>query len=280
LIGLGRDSHAVERDPFSRFAVAVVEPEYPMNLGYTARTMANFGLNQLYVISPSKKLLRHPEAMKFASHGHDIVENAKFTQSLDVLRNHFKLLVGTTAIRGKRKSNITRKTLALEESIPKILDSYARSTTRHELDSSKKQEKGLCFVFGRDTTGLTNDELRKCDYNVTIITGTRYNTLNISHAAAIIFYAFREYLRHHRIFHKVETLGERKPTRKEKDRVVTLFQELALVSGFQRFKEEKLAETLYRVLNRGDPSLRELYLLMGLASKAQAKIRYLSNYSR
>jgi tRNA C32,U32 (ribose-2'-O)-methylase TrmJ len=132
----------------------------------------------------------------------------------------------------------------------------------------------MCLVFGRDTTGLTNEELQKCDYNVSIITGSSYNTLNLSHAATIVFYELRRfYDRHHQIqsADKADTV-DRRASRKQKERVVSLFGELAKQSDFQEYKQDKLRETVTRLLDRSDPSLRELYLLMGLASKAKSKI--------
>lgn len=262
--------------PFSKFAVAVVEPEFALNVGYLARAMANFGLNQLYIIAREKNVTENAEALRFSSHAHYVIEKVKYLKSLDQLRNRFLILVGTTAIRGKRKSNITRKTYALEDSIPRISRSLRGSPSGQTKSSSRDNANRLCFVFGRDTTGLTNEELRKCDYNITIFTGTKYNTLNISHAAAIIFYAFSSYFRNHSTPTRKQDLFEREPSRKEKARVVSLFRELASISDFQDYKRERLEETLARILNRSNPSLRELYLLMGLASKAQSKIKMLS----
>jgi tRNA C32,U32 (ribose-2'-O)-methylase TrmJ len=44
------------------------------------------------------------------------------------------------------------------------------------------------LVLGRDTTGLTNDEIKMCDITTVVETGSRYKTLNVSHAAAILLY--------------------------------------------------------------------------------------------
>jgi len=44
------------------------------------------------------------------------------------------------------------------------------------------------IVFGRDTTGLTKDEIGICDLMTTIETSPAYRSLNIANAAAIILY--------------------------------------------------------------------------------------------
>ena len=44
------------------------------------------------------------------------------------------------------------------------------------------------LVFGRDTTGLRNEELARCDVVTSIATGTGYRTLNVSHSMSILLY--------------------------------------------------------------------------------------------
>jgi len=276
---------ALSESYLSEFSVAFVEPEFARNVGYLARVMANFGLGGLLIVSRDDgefgRRIDKAEASKFASHGDYIIHETKWVRSLDKLRDQYRILVGTTAIRGKRKSNITRKTLEIEKAVPKISSAIASLKPQRNSHIQKITQKPLCFVFGRDTTGLTNEELRKCDYNITIVTGTEYNTLNISHAAAIIFYSFVNYFKEHpdvRVSKGRRTMeSAESPSRLEKERVVSLFEELAENSDFQDYKKERLRETITRLLDRSNPSLRELYLLMGLASKARTKIRILSS---
>ena len=242
--------------------MAVVEPEFGLNLGYVARTMSNFGLQKLIVVS-SKRLDRKrlDEAKLFASHGRKLIDEIKFVPSMAKLREKFPLLIGTTAIEGTRKANLTRKTLGVEECASKLADRIsARPSTS-------------CIVLGRDTTGMTNEELKSCDYNMTIRASNEYNTLNVSHAAAIILFVFSESLEKN----PTQTKEVAASTRKERKRALLLFEELAEASEFQRFKSGLLSEAMTRLFDRGEPSLREIYLLMGLASKATTKIRRLSS---
>lgn len=239
-------------------SVAAVEPEFPINIGYLARAMANYGMQRLYIVSAHR--LKKEESIvagTFASHGSNIIEDVKYVRSVSKLKERYQLLIGTTAIVGKRKSNITRKALSPEE-------------CAKEISTGKVTPDNMCFLFGRDTTGLTNQELEQCDYVISIRTGSEYNTLNISHAASLIFYIFSRHNLHVRENKKIST-------RRERERVIGLFEELAEISDFQKFKRGRLRETLNRLLNRSMPSLRELYLLMGLASKANGKIRSLKS---
>jgi tRNA/rRNA methyltransferase len=243
-------------------SVALVDPQFSLNVGYVARVMANFGLENLFIVSGNSSHINWDEATKFASHGQPVVKRIRVVKSIPSLRTRHTILVGTTAIRARKRSNISRTTMDFETFMPTLAKTIGRNP------------KGLaktCFVFGRDTTGLTNEEIRLCDYVVTINTGTEYRTLNISHAVSIVLYEIAKYFRKSKM--RNEQNSERLHKHfKEHDMVVKLFLELAEVSDFQAHKRPKLAETLLRIINRGNPSLRETYLLLGLASKAKTRI--------
>jgi tRNA/rRNA methyltransferase len=251
-----------KKTAISQMTVAIVEPEFGLNLGYLARSMANFGMQRLIVVTP-KRLDRNrlDEAKLFASHGKRLIEKIEIVSSMEKLRKQFRLLIGTTAIEGTRRANLTRKTLGVEECASRLKDRILACSS------------AACIVFGRDTTGMTNEELKSCDYTMTIRASNEYNTLNVSHAAAIILFVFSRSLEEN----KKRTVSTTASTRRERERAVLLFQQLAEISEFQKFKSGLLKETMTRLFDRGDPSLRELYLLMGLASKATSKIRRLSN---
>ena len=72
--------------------IVFVECETPGNIGFLARTMANFGLKNLVLINPPTLT---NEAFYQATHGKYIVENAKIYKSLDESdqseRRHFPL---------------------------------------------------------------------------------------------------------------------------------------------------------------------------------------------
>jgi TrmH family RNA methyltransferase len=261
----------------SNIGVAVLQPEFGINLGYIARAMANFGLDKLTLVTNNRKFPENQlrEAILFSAHARYLLEKMNYVETIDDLRQHYELLIGTTAIEARRKSNLTRRTLDIEE----CAEIVTKRITRRPAEA--------IIVFGRDTTGLTNEELSGCDYTFTIRTGSKYNTLNVSHAAAISFYIFSQKI-------KIASSAERSefkghiagwyrgsnesiiPSRKERDRAVSLFEELAENAEFQEFKKGLLREALNRMFNRGDPSLREIFLLMGLASKASSKIERLA----
>ena len=149
------------------FSVTVVEPQYPVNLGHIARLVKNFGVSKLCLVRPKVDM---SVALIYASHATDVLENAEVV-SLSQLRKNNDLLVATTAVEAKRRSNVIRRSMKPEEAAR-----YLRSVATASL------------VLGRDTTGLTNEEIKMCDMTTVVETGSRYKTLNVSHAAAILLY--------------------------------------------------------------------------------------------
>ena len=148
--------------------IVFVECETPGNVGFLARTMANFGLKNLVLINPTKLT---NEAYYQATHGKYIVENAKIYQSLDEFyqsqRIDFK--VASTGMAGG-SYNLSRIPIRPEE-----------------LGKSMNVSNKIAILFGREGDGLTNKEISYCDICVSIPTDPTYPIMNISHAAAIIF---------------------------------------------------------------------------------------------
>jgi len=82
-----------------RLSVTLVGPEYPINVGYTARLIKNFGLTRLYLVGPR---FDRKVAAVYAAHGADILEHADVI-NFDELRRRHDLLVATTAVPASRR---------------------------------------------------------------------------------------------------------------------------------------------------------------------------------
>jgi len=153
----------------SNLSVMMVEPKYSINIGYVARTMKNFGINEL-ILTGIKKVPRG--AYKFASHATDILENAKILE-FDEALNMFDYRIATSARADKNWRTTLRRSRDPEVSL-----AYA---SRH---------RSVLLVLGRDTTGLTNEEISKCDDLIRIPTSKEYPAMNISHSLAILLYVW------------------------------------------------------------------------------------------
>jgi len=158
-------------------SVVFVEPETPGNIGFIARTMKNFGLKKLILINPCEL---DEEAYLYAMHATDILENSITFKSLNDMLDKLPVdfLVGTTGIPGGSYKL---------ERLPLRPEQFAKA-----LNTNAK----IAILFGREGNGLTNEEILECDIIVSIPTSQEYPIMNVSHAAAIIFYEIfkeREY---------------------------------------------------------------------------------------
>jgi tRNA/rRNA methyltransferase len=229
-----------------RLSVTVVGAEYPVNLGYTARLMKNFGLSRLYLVAPNCDMRA---ASVYASHGSSVLEDAKVVPFQKVRKMH-DFLLATTAIRARRGANVSRTTVRPEEAVARLLKAESAS-----------------MVFGRDTTGLKNEELALCDLATTVETGTEYRTLNVSHSVAILLYL---------VFRSTQGNGVQAASQASKERREAFSRyaySLATASGIQAHKADRMVQVARRVATKSDVSSKELGLLISLMRRAESVIK-------
>jgi tRNA/rRNA methyltransferase len=211
--------------------------------------MKNFGLRRLYLVAPNCDMRA---ASVYASHGSDILEHAKVVKLAHV-RKVNDLLLATTAIRARRGANVSRTTVRPEEAVARMVKAESAS-----------------MVFGRDTTGLTNDELALCDLVTTVDTRTEYKTLNVSHSVAILLY----------LTSAARTGGDARlapdasrASRERREAFSRYAYQLAITSGMQKHRAEQIVQVARRVALKSEVSTRELGLLTSLLRKAELAAR-------
>lgn len=158
-----------------KLKVIIVEPRYQINLGYMARISKNFGVRRLYFVRPSAKL-NGARAIMFAKHAKELLLNAKVYPDFDSAIRGCDIVIGTTGIWRKAKANFKRI--------------YLLDQTISRLRKIGKDSTVVGLVIGRDSIGLLNSELERCDMITYIGSNPEYPVLNISHALAIFLHAF------------------------------------------------------------------------------------------
>jgi TrmH family RNA methyltransferase len=223
-----------------KISVALIEPEHEVNVGHIARLMKNFGLRELLLVKPKFDLNK---AKVFATHGKDLLEKAKQIRFNELKR--FDLLIGTTAIPASSRLNLVRDSIDPE----------------HLIRILANKNSNVCLVMGREATGLTNEELAKCDIVVRIDTPTQYTTLNISHALAILLYV---------VLNKNKSIKQQKRTATKKERKLVIDYALALAktSGLRKYKTPLLEIALKRILGRSVLTSKEVMLMVSLFRSA------------
>jgi TrmH family RNA methyltransferase len=158
----------------SRYAVVLVEPETPGNVGTVARAMKNFGFSDLRLVDPPP-LEPGGEAYGFAGHAReDVLPDATRT-TLDAVVSEFHT-VGFTAITGEDARRHVRFPVATPGELAAELAGV---------------DLPVAFVFGREGRGLNNDELARLDEVCTIPASPDYPVLNLGQAATVALYELR-----------------------------------------------------------------------------------------
>lgn len=155
----------------------LTEPAVPENVGASARAIKTMGFRQLRLINPCDHLSL--KARMLAHGSNDILEEAKVFPSLQEAAQGMDMLIGTTANQ-KRSS---KQDYHSSEDLAAILSRKAAGL----------QNIGL--VFGREDSGLTNEELQLCDIATSIPLASPYPSVNLGQAVMIYAYALSPLLR-------------------------------------------------------------------------------------
>ncbi len=227
--------------------VVFVEPETPGNIGFLARVMKNFGLDQLVLINPCQ--LEH-EAYYQSMHAREIIYNRQECNSLkEFLENEsIDYMVGTTGTAGGSYN------------IPRI------AITPENLAKSLNINGNIALLFGREGDGLTNHELELCDLVVSIPTHESYPILNITHAAAIIFYELFKTQKDY----PVEDLDE--ASLEEKDGLIDYMDEVLAKLDYPPHKKKNASIVFKRMLGRAFISGREAHTLKGMFRRIRDRL--------
>jgi len=227
--------------------VILLEPESAGNIGSVARSMKNFGQNDLWIINPKTPV--DTQAVALAMHGIDVLTSAKIVNHLHDALSGIDTVVGTSSIIAKSSTNIARTSITPRELV------FALSAVRGS----------IALVFGRESSGLTNQEIENCDLLVTIPASRAYNVLNLSTAVSIILYE---------IFQQEQRVIVRPlATNAAREKLLEQFELLVNRSGTRNHKRRLAVRAFRNVASRSFLSIRETSLLVGVFRKAASKIR-------
>ena len=152
--------------------IVLVGTQHPGNIGSAARALKTMGLSRLVLVAPE----RYPdiEAHALAAGADDVLAAAPVLATLAEAVADCRLVLGCTA-RSRR--------VALEEHLPRAAASLVTAQAGGGAE--------VALVFGRERTGLTNDELQLCHAAVHIPANPEYSSLNLAAAVQVLAYEIR-----------------------------------------------------------------------------------------
>jgi TrmH family RNA methyltransferase len=148
--------------------VVLIESKYSGNIGLTARVMKNLGFADLRLVRPRAEL--NKEAYARAAHGTEVIDCSKIHADLPDAVSDCGIVIGTS-----RRYCESRKNIIGLEQMTGLL--------RPALPANK-----VALVFGSEDAGISDRDAKHCHWVVRIDTGAEYDTMNVSHAAAIVLW--------------------------------------------------------------------------------------------
>ncbi len=227
-----------------RVRVVMVETTHPGNIGAVARAMKNMALERLYLVKPL--LFPSPEADARASGAADLLERAVVCDSLAAAVADCHRVYGATA----RPRHLATTLITPRQMVAQI---------------AAQPLAEVALVVGRESCGLTNEELQLCQALVHIPANPDFSSLNV--AAAVQILAYELYAADYRLSERATALDSPLATSEEIERLYPPL-ELALqqIGFLDPANPRQLMARLRRLFARVDLERVELNILRGIVN--------------
>ncbi len=231
-----------------RIRFVLVNPSHPGNIGAAARAMKVMGLRDLVLVEPES--FPDSKATAMATDAVDVLEQAKVVKTLEEALEGCTYVFATTA---------RPRTMAWTGSDARGCAEFMQADHSHQ----------YAIVFGRERSGLTNEELTLSQAHVTIPTADDFHSLNLAQAVQVLAYECMMAAR--------DTTPVTQPeSQTPEDRLASMdelagyFDHLKRVLIRIQFIKESQSDTLMRrmrrLYNRSQLSITELNILRGILS--------------
>lgn len=236
-----------------RVKVVLVGTSHSGNIGSAARAMKVMGLSQMVLVDPQCQV--DAQAIALAAGASEIALNAQIVPTLEAAVADCGLVVGTSA----RSRTLDWPMLEPRQCGEKLI---AEASQHH-----------VAMVFGRERTGLTNDELQLCHYHVCVPANPEYSSLNLAMAVQLLSYEVR----------MAFLAMDQNQSQEQRDQEYPRHQELEL---FYEHLEKVITQTefisaqqpgqvmnkLRRMFTRARPEAQEINMLRGILTAVQKSI--------
>jgi TrmH family RNA methyltransferase len=165
------NSNSSSTAPWANIRIVLVETSHPGNIGGVARAMKNMQLESLYLVSPAS----FPDADAFAraSGAADVLDGAVVCSSLLEAISDCRLVIAATA----RSRTIEWPQLDAPEAARELTGMAGLGP--------------VALVFGRESSGLNNEELNQCHKMVSLPANPDFSSLNLACAVQVLAYEIR-----------------------------------------------------------------------------------------
>src|SRR3990167_3646777 len=151
--------------------VVLVGTQHPGNIGSAARAMKTMGLGRLMLVAPER--FPDHDAYALSAGANDVLDRAEVHATLADALADCRLVIATTA----RQRTVPMPELSPREGAQRVIAAQAMGQ--------------VALVFGRERTGLENEELQLCHASICIQANPDYSSLNLAAAVQVVAYEWR-----------------------------------------------------------------------------------------
>ena len=240
----------------SRIRIVLVGTQHPGNIGAAARAMRTMGLRHLALVAPMR--YPHADAHAMAAGADDVLASALVTDDLETALADCHWVIGCSA----RSRRIALPTLGPREAATQALQQAGAGLQ-------------VALLFGRERTGLFNEELQRCHTAVQIPSDPGFPSLNLAAAVQVLAYELHTAaLADAQTEHVQKTRLDPPASHAELEGLFGQLEQTLAAIDFHKGREPASAMAkLRRLLLRADMDAREVRLLRGVLADAQRMAR-------
>ncbi|UJF18972.1 tRNA (cytosine(32)/uridine(32)-2'-O)-methyltransferase TrmJ [Vibrio sp. SS-MA-C1-2] len=233
--------------------IVLVNTSHSGNIGSAARAMKVMGLSRLVLVDPACEI--DGKAVAMSAGASDIMNNATVVSTLEEAIADCQLVVGSSA----RPRHLQWPQLDPREAGTKLI--------------AESQSSKVAIIFGRERTGLTNDELQKCHYHVNIPANPEYSSLNLAMAVQTLSYEVRTAWLESQAY-QGEKGEEAYPLSEDLELFYRHLENTLYDSGFiNQAHPGAVMNKLRRLFNRARPERQELNILRGALTSFEREMK-------
>ena len=237
-----------------QFEIVLCRPSHGGNIGSAARAMKTMGFKCLHLVQP--KMFPSDEAYALAAGADDILDNALIFDTLEEAIKNSNYVIGFTA----RKRELSQNHLNIRKTSVGLLE--------------KATSQRISLIFGNETNGLSNDEIKHCQHLSFIDANKDYSSLNLAQSVQICCHEIRMALDDV----NSNPILEKRPmdfvNQSQLNGFFLHLEKMLHEIGFlKKFQGERLMYRIRLLFNRTQLDKDELNIMRGILTEIQKKIK-------
>jgi tRNA/rRNA methyltransferase len=238
---------------FKRLRFVLMETSHPGNVGAVARAMKTMGFSELVLINPRyPDVLRHEEAIAFASGAQDILANARIVTHPQQALDDCQFVAAVSA--------------RLREFSPPVM-----APRDFAAEAATQSDARMAIVFGSERYGLPNELVVNCNALINIPANPLYSSLNLAQAVQLLAYECRlvaDALPAPAGNHgEIGFRGALASAQEREGMYAHLEQALIAIDFLDPASPKKLMPRLKRLFSRAELETEEVNIFRGIAKK-------------